>query len=303
MTWYADTGTQAQNLVAQISTRLQNGGWTLYDNVAGAPVLSTTNTQGAACYLQVSQSGSYTYIQLQGWKAWNAGTHAGTSGSSTSYARIYLGGVAQGATVACNLYMSVTANRAIIFIDNAATMYRNWAYFGGLGSLAGTSDPNCCLLISSYEVSNAVAIGQMLLAAGGSATYWTAVVFPSSPYTALSTSDTLSALGSCVAQGIAVDSSKPILFPIICCDYFAYPTGYNTGIGPFVVRGDMDGLLVCPLGNSLWNATTGGGVLSHMDTITVGAKTYLVIQPGGQVSSHTHPFTGNYLQGLAIEEA
>lgn len=302
MTWYADTGTQAQNLVAQISTRLQNGGWTLYDNVAGAPVLSTTNSQGAACYLQVSQSGSYTYIQLQGWKAWNAGTHAGTSGSSTSYARIYLGGVAQGATVACNLYMSVTSNRVIIFIDNPATMYRNWAYFGGLGSLAGTNDPNCCLLISSFENANTFAYGQMLLAAGGSATYWAACVFYPNPFVVMYTSDTMST-NTISVQGIAVDSGKPIMFPIICCDYFAYPTSYTGGLGPCVIRGDVDGLLQCMLGSAPIGTLTGGGLLSHMDTITVGAKTYLVVQPGGEVSAHTHPFSGNYMQGLAIEEA
>lgn len=302
MTWYADTGTQAQNLVSQISTRLQNGGWTLYDNVAGAPVLSTTNTQGAACYLQVSQVGSYTYIQLQSWKAWNAGTHAGTSGSSTSYARIYIGGAAQGATVACNLYMSVTANRAIIFIDNPATMYRNWGYFGGLGTLAGTNDPNCALLISSFENANSYIMGQMLLAAGGSATYWAGCVYFPNAYNMLVTNDALANLGTISVQGIGVDSSKPIIFPIICCDVASYPSSYNSGIGPPVIRGDTDGLLLCPLGNAS-GATTGGGQLSHMDTITVGAKTYLVIQPGGETSLNTHPFTGNYLQGLAIEEA
>lgn len=304
MTWTIDTGIQLQNVVAQISTRLQGGGWTLYDNVAGAPVLSTVNNQGVTCYLQVSQSGSYTYIQLQGHRLWNAGTHAGTNSSSASIGRLYFGSAALGATVTCDLYMSVNNNRAIIFINIASSNYRSWGYAGGLGAMAGTSDSGCFYILSSYETSGQEA-GQILLAGGGGSFYWSGTRLTAAGTFNFLTGNTAwsaSAQQLCV-QGVISDGMKPFVFPIYVVDPSAYATAYAAGIGPSAMRGDLDGLYLCPLGSAGASATTGAGLLSHLDTITISGVSYLVIQPGGTPTTNVHPITGNYVQGLAVVES
>lgn len=302
MGWNVDTAIQAQNVVAQISTRLQANGWTLYDNVAGAPVHTATNNQGVAMYLQVSQSGSYTYIQFRGWQSWNSVSHVGTNGSSVSYSRMYLGGSPLGATTTVDIYSSVTSNRAIFAINSQTTNYRSWQYAGGLDSVAGTNDPNCYVLISGYEfagVSNS--FGQILGSSGGYSANWGSCnwVLPC----LVGTGNTaLSNLAVWSSQGVNSDSGKVILFPILCIDFAAYATGFGTGIGPTAIRGNLDGLLFCPLGNGANIVATGSGFLAHLDTVTIGATTYLVWQPGGTPTANVFPWTGNYVQGLAISE-
>lgn len=308
MAWTIDTAIQAQNLIAQISTELQNGGWTLYDNVANAPVLSSTNNQGATQYLQVSQSGSYTYIQLQAWKSWNSGTHVGTTGSSTSYGRLYLGGSPISATTTCDLYMSVTSNRANVHINSTSTNYRAWGYFGGLGTMAGTNDPSCVLLLSSYEAGLSYNVGQMLLSAGGGSANWGSCKFFALAWSAQTADATArhQADNGDLVQQVGPNGGQVFLSPIICADSFIYTTGFNTGVGTLALRGDLDGLLFCPLGSSAGDGAANGaasGSLGHLDTVTVGGTTYLVIQPGGTPTANVHLLTGNYGGGgLAIAE-
>ncbi len=307
MTWTLDTGIQLQNVVAQISTRLQGGGWTLYDNVAGAPVLSTVNNQGVTCYLQVSQSGSYTYIQLQGHRLWNAGTHVGTNSSSASLGRMYFGGAALGATVTCDLYMSVNNNRAIIFINIASSNYRSWGYAGGLGTMAGTSDSGCFYIITSFDTANSNTVGQMLLAGGGGSFFWSGTRITAAGTHNMVTTNSAwsnSSNQAMCAQGVIGDGMKPFVFPVYVLDENTYATSYTAGIGPVAMRGDLDGLYLCPLGSAIpASSATGGGLLSHLDSITISGVTYLVIQPGGTPTNNVHPITGNYVQGLAIVES
>lgn len=300
MGWNVDSAIQAQNLVAQISTRLTANGWTLYDNVAGAPVHTATNNQGATMYLQVSQSGSYTYIQFQAWRLWNAGTHVGTNGSATTIMRMYLGGSPISATTTLDLYSSVTANRAIFLVNSQTTNYRTWAYAGGLDSIAGTNDIGCYVLISSYESGNTLSYGQMLDSPGGSSAYWGSCywLLPAQ----MSTFGPLSVNGALVVQGVAGDSGKILLWPVLCVSSFIYTTGFGSGVGPAAVRGNLDGLLFCPLGNNAQSGVTAGGLLSHLDTVTIGGTTYLVFQPGGSPVANNMPWTGSYVQGLAISE-
>lgn len=290
MTWYADSAIQLQNMVAQVSTRLQNGGWTLYDNVAGAPVLSSVNNQGVTQYLQVTQVGSYTYLGLQGWKSWNASTHVGTAGSGVF--RVYFGAAARGATEVADLYMSVNNNRVIMHIYNMNTNYRTWAYFGGLGTMAGTNDPNCVFLLTAFDSSNSLAYGAILQPISNSGNNWTTCTCLTAGWAIFSTGGALN-LGT--AQGVAADGNKPFGFPIYVLDAGT----------PYQMRGDMDGFLLCPLGNGSQNSWGAGGLLGHLDTMVISGVTYQIIQPGGSPSASTMPLVGNQgwgAMGLAIAE-
>lgn len=299
MGWNVDTGIQAQNVLAQIETRLQANGWSQYD--ATSKVYTATNNQGVPMYLQVSVSGTYLYIQFQGWRLWNAGTHTGTNGSSTSYARLYLGGSAIGATVTVDLYSSVTANRAIFLINSQSTNYRSWAYAGGLDSVAGTNDPGCYVLISSYENANTFPYGQILDSPGGSSAFWGSCYWLI-PAVIATGNAALAVINSWMAQQIPADSGKILLYPVLCASSFLYTSGFNSGLGPMALRGNLDGLLFCPLGSSAVGVATGSGALGHLDTVTIGATTYLVWQPGGTPTANVHPWTGSYIQAIAISE-
>lgn len=293
MTWTVNSSLRADGLVAQICTNLVAGGWTEEDGVN--LVYSSTNNQGVTQYVQVSQSGTYTYIQLQGWLAWSGG--AGTSGSGTTYSRLYLAASPIAAATTVDLYMSVTSNRAIIFIHSTSSMYRSWAYCGGLGSLGVTNDPGCFLILTSYETSNSFPLGKMLLPQGGSATYWTTCDFMSVA-AEIKSNDTAFSVASISIQYIGADAGRVLLFPILCLDTRAS----TTTAGPFGFRGDLDGLLLCPLGAGAPGAGLGYGALSNLDTVVAGSTTYLIIQPGGEPTVNMIPFSGNFGQGLAIAE-
>lgn len=310
MTWTVSTSIQAQNIVSQLSTLLQSGGWTLYDNVASAPVLSSTNSQGATQYIQITQVGSYTYIQLQAFVSWNSGTHAGTEGSSTSVSRIYIGASARGSTETVDIYSTVTTNRFWVGIVNPTTNYRNWAYFGGLDTgLAGTNDQNCVLLVSSYETSSSRITGQIKNWAGGSAgSHWNAVCWMW-PFVTLATNDAAFTTNFTQVPSpyVGTDSTKVVPIPPLCMDIRNYNTAASgnpnssTGIGPAGLRGYMDGVMLIALG-SMVEQTSGasGGVLAHLDTIVIGSTTYLIFQPGGTPTTNVHPWTGSYSGGALV---
>ena len=282
MTWTVDTNVQVQNLISQIATRLTGGGWTEAD--AGNRVYQTTNDHGAQVNLQISEGGSYQYIQLKGWRLWSGGV--GTDGSAVTATRIYYAGVNVAGTTTVDLYMSVTTNRVIIFINGYAN-WRNWAYCGGLGSINGANDPTCVYLIASFNTASVYDLGYILQYVGGSsAAYWQVERLAVPAF--VNDADTPAVSGLVLAQGVGSDPSKVVIYPILCLD----PVHY-TGIGAPVLRGDLDGLFYCPVGSN---------IVGHLSTISISGVTYLVIIPGGQNAANTHPVTGNYNQGLAIAE-
>lgn len=281
MTWYTNPALRCDGILDQIAANMVAGGWTEND-ATPYYVYTSTNNQGVLQYVQFSQVGSYSYIQLQGWRSWNNVSHTGLNGSDINYERIYLGGIARVASERVNLYMSVTANRVIIFIENPITNHRNWAYFGGLGSLAGTNDPGCVLMISSYENGNSVSHGRILYPAIGGA-YWTALVFMSSWNNTRTFDTPITHLSSILSNPVFI-TGKFLLYPIIAYD----------NANPAWLRGDLDGLVLCPLGLA---------VMGHLDTITVGGTPYLVVITGGQVAVNTVPWVGTYAYPLAIVEA
>lgn len=303
MAWVVNSGIRADAIISTIETNLTANGWTETD---GTPyfVFSSTNSQGVTQYVQITQSGTYLYIQLQGWRAWTVGSHTGSNGSSTSYGRIYLGPVAIAAATLVDLYMSITANRIIILIDSKTTNYRNWAYFGGLDTtIAGTADPNCVCLLSSYEQANTYQIGQVLLWQGGGSYYWPCMILGmAQPTLYNSRDDSAPSAYGIDCQGLPLNGGKMLLYPLYVIDLYSYSTAYGSGVGPVQFRGMMDGLLFAPIGNSFANSYVSGGALAHLDTVIVGATTYLIFQPGGQVTAQTHPITGNYNQALAVPE-
>jgi hypothetical protein len=285
MTWTADIGIRCDSLVAQIGTRL-GAVWTAYD--AANNVYSSVNNQGVTQYLQISQVGTYTYIQLQGWLSWNAGTHVGTSGSGATFSRLYLGSAAQGAAVLVNLYMSVTANRVIILIDAPATLYHTWGYFGGLNTLAGTADPNCVVLLTSYEGVSTNAFGRVLRDVLG-LTLWPTMYWQTlSEY--MRTADVAWTVGgSLTSQMILTTGSKFVIYPIMGHDI------NQTGLPSLSVRGGLDGLYFCPVI---------GDLLMHLDVLDVSSVNHLVFFPNGNAGvANSQPFTGNnYTEAMAIAE-
>lgn len=292
MTWTVDAGVQVQNLITgtqQIGTRMTGGGWTLYDNVANAPVYSSVNNQGVTQYLQITQGGTYQYIQFQGWQSWNASTHVGTNGSGTSIHRLYFAGSAQGATVTVDLYMSVTANRVIIFINGVAN-WRSWGYFGGLGSLAGTNDPICVWISTSTETNSIgpTGVSGNILEGYSSTSLWIAGTYATVATYGNGGGGNAAAVGSITTQQtVPADSNKIVIFPILVLSDTAT-----------LWRGDLDGLFFAPA----------GGTFGHLDTVTISGVTYLLILPNGvpSGSSATIPLIAATSQtgiGMAIVEA
>ena len=287
MTWITNPGLALSSLMATIESNLTANGWTLTDRSADG-VFDAVNNQGVHQYVQITncQSGGTAadsthnmYLQLQAWLSWNTGTHAGASGSGTTYNRIYYAASNVADTTTVDLYMSVTANRFIIYIQGVGN-YRHWGYFGGLDSLAGTNDPFSALLITSHGPISTSAWGAFLLPSSGGASYWPAAFFY---YLALAS---LSALGILAAnvvsqQQLGSDASQMMLFPILVGDSAA-PN----------FRGNLDGIVCCPLGN---------GALAHLDTVSQGSTTYMVVQPGG-IPVNGIPLTGSYNLGLALAE-
>lgn len=267
MTWVTNAAVQVQNLVTGtqvIGTNLTNNGWTLYDNVANAAVYSSTNNQGVTQYVQLTQVGSYQYIQMQAFQSWNAGTHAGTNGSGTSVHRIYLAGVAQAATVTVDLYMSVTANRFIIAIQGIGN-YRHVGGFGGLGSLAGTNDPLCAYIWSTYETNanNYPGSGNLLQTLNAGA-FWGQAGWATIAAHGNGGSNAAGA-AKLNCQLIPSNGNQILIFPILVCDP-------SVNANASVFRGDMDGLFSCPVGP---------GAFGHLDTVTISGITYLLWIPWG----------------------
>jgi hypothetical protein len=288
MAWTVNAGVRCDGILAQIESNLVAGGWTLYD--AGYDIYTSINNQGVSQYLQVTIVGTYTYIQLQGFLSWNTGTHAGVSGSGTTLHRVYLGPNARGAAELVNIYMSVTTNRVIIMIDNPTTEYHCWAYFGGLGALAGANDVYCVLLVSSYEAGNVNYAGVLLCYVGGGASYWP-IAYEQSIWQVMKTGDGALIIGGAISPQPQLLSTGPqiVMFPLI-----VYDGTQVVSFGPSVLRGDMDGFLFCPVGTAM---------LGHLDEVVVGPTTYLVFVPGGEPVVNVIPWTGNWVQGLAIAEA
>lgn len=293
MGWSVDTGIQVQNLISQIATRLTANGWTLTDR-AGDQVWDSTNNQSVHQYIQITncQSGgsagsgaNWMYLQFQAWKSWDTGGHAGATGSGTTLNRLYYAPANVAAATPVDLYMTVTANRFIMFIQGSSS-YRNWAYFGGLDALAGTNDPFCALLLCAYaSASGVLPVGAILSNSLGTNWSGVAVAIPFS----VTTSDSQAATSALALsqQTIMSDSTQFFICPVLVIDAIS-PLPAST------IRGNLDGLYYCPLSN---------GALGHLDTITISGTPYLVIQPGGGITANTHPLTGNYVNGLAIVEA
>lgn len=286
MTWTATSGIQVQNLLTQIGTDLTGTGWTLHDGGANN-VYKSTNDQGVTQYVQITQVGSYQYLQFQGWQSWNAGTHAGTNGSGTTTNRLYFAASAVGATTTVDLYTSVTANRFIIFIQGIGN-YRNWAYFGGLDSLAGTNDPFCVYLIAAHGATSSTAAVGMILQPSPGGSFWQSTGTAIPAFVSSNASNSLTNSVAFTAQPLGPDTSQTLIFPILIADYNSSAFLCTT------IRGNLDGLLFCPLGS---------GYIAHLDTVSVGGTTYLIIQPGGETAANSHPITGSYNQGLAIVES
>lgn len=281
MAWVANAATQAQNLISTIATNLVANGWTLTDRTADQ-VWHSVNNQGVTQYVQITQSGSYTYLQIQMWQAWSTGSHSGSNGSGTSYFRLYLNPTAIGATATVDLYGSYTANRVILLI-NGQTNYRNWCYFGGLDSLAGVADPACVFVSGSYVNSNTAVPNLILQWAGGGASYWQAAA------------TILPIYRGSGAQGSQIVTSQLLGSDMTQYLTYAIPVQDSTGINTLnYIRGNLDGLLYCPIGS---------GTLAHMDTISIGGVTYLVAIPGGNpTGAGNMNFHGSYDQGIAIAE-
>lgn len=297
MTWILNAGLAISSLMTTIESNLTANGWTLTDRSSDG-VFDSVNNQGVHQYVQITNcqnSGAAAdathnqYLQFQGWQSWNSGTHAGTNGSGTTYNRLYYAGANVADTTLVDMYMSVTANRLIIFIQALTTNYRNWIYFGGLDSLGGTDDPYCAV-ITGYVQFNTTRGGMVLQPSIGGSSFWTNIdaLLPWAATTnnadALIVPSTLAANFS--ANQLGYDPTQILLYPITIQDS-----------SPNFIRGNMDGLLLCPLGLA---------AVCHLDTVTVGATTYMIICPGGAGAASTaHPFTGNYsaYSGLAIVEA
>lgn len=304
MTWSVDSVLTVANLMSTITTRLTAAGWTNAD--PGYGVFTSTNDQGAANCVQITNcqtsaaaadSTHNRYLQFQGWRSWNAGTHAGTDGSGTTYWRLYYAAADVADTLAGDLYMSVTANRAII-VFCPTNGYRNWAYFGGLDSYAGTNDPLCVMLMTSYALPAATGSGihATILGATVSATLWsTTSIFPGGQpgivtYAALETAVATMISTIVLPNNLLNFPGQVLLFPILMYE------SLTLGAQPVGVRGCPDGLLFCPTVNS---------TVGHLDTVVVAGITYLIVVPGGAGSgaaSTGHPITGNYGQALAIAE-
>jgi len=281
MAWVANAAVQAQNIISTIATNLTANGWTLTDRTQDG-VWHSTNNQGVTQYIQITQSGTYTYIQFQMWQAWNTGTHAGANGSGTSVYRIYLNPTAIGATATVDLYGSYTANRAIVVI-NGQSNYRNWVYFGGLDSLAGAADPFCAVITGSYVASSSPNIAAIFQWAGGGS-YWQNAI--SGLPVNRGSGDQGSTLS--IAQLLGNDFTQYITYPVPIYDA---PSTSSL----CYLRGNLDGVLYCPIGS---------GTLGHMDTISVGGVTHLVLIPGGNpTGASSMSFHGSYAQGVAIAEA
>lgn len=297
MAWSVDSGITIANLMTTINTRLTATGWT--DADAGYNVYTATNNQGGANCVQITNcqnSGAAAdsthnrYLQFQGWRSWSGAGHAGTDGSGTTYNRLYYAAADVADTAVVDLYMSVTANRMIIHIETSAG-YRNWAYFGGLDSMAGTNDPTCIVLITAYgpvAAGNATAYG-MVLNGPCVATAWT-MIFPILPgayvYGSANPEPYLLNATS-LPQGLSGTPGQLCLLPILMVDG-------TSMVGLVICRGNLDGLLFCPTGN---------GAVGNDDTVIIGGVTYLIVVPGGVGSGSNgtgHPITGNYNQGIAI---
>lgn len=293
MAWVTNAAVQVQNLITGtqvIGTNLTNNGWTLYDNVANAPVYSATNNQGATQYVQITQGGTYQYIQLQGWQSWNAGTHAGTNGSGTTVHRIYFAGAVQGATTTVDLYMAVTANRFIIYINGVGN-YRHWGYFGGLGTLAGTSDSTCVHLCTCYEPNaNAPGWQGVMLQTLATGALWASnsVDYATMAYVANGGSPAGASATVMRAQGVPSNGNQIVIAPVLVVDISM----------THVIRGDLDGMFFCPVG---------AGAVGHLDTTTIGGTTYLIVIPQGNVDGGDRiPLQGGtatLFSGMAIAEA
>jgi hypothetical protein len=278
MAWDVTAGIRVDALLTQIGTNLTDHGWTLDD---GTPyfVWRSPNDHGVTQYIQITEVGTYQYLQFQAWRTWNNGTHAGTDGSGTTIHRLYFASVVVAAATLVDLYMSTTANRFIMFIKGVGN-YNNWAYFGGLDALAGIADPLCAYLITAQAAASSASAG-VLLQSYSSGAYWGVanVLVPCSV-----TSADVSTQNSMNNSILANDPTQVVAFPLLV----------SGGSAPYLLRGNMDGLLYVP--------NTYGSV-STLDTIVIGGVTYLIVQPGGQVAASTHPITSNYKDCLAIVEA
>lgn len=273
MTWIVNTGVRCDSVISTIHTNLTANGWTDYD--PGQAVYSSVNDQGVTQYCQITQSGSYLYLQFQAWQSWNAGTHAGSNGSGTAQNRMYFASVAQAAATLVDLYMSVTANRFIILM-NSVVNFRQWAYFGGLDAMAGVSDPFCAFLMTSWASGTSTINGAILQPAGGG-TYWSPVVAHS-----IGSYNTIGAASPASGQLQGNDFTQFWIFPILAVD----------GTVGFL-RGNLDGLYFCP---------TNTGMPGHMYVLSIGGTDHLVFIPYHTGTGAVN-FTGTAGHGLAVVEA
>ncbi len=277
MTWTVDKGIQCQNLVAQIETRLTGSGWTEIDSTN--KVFRTTTNQGATAILQVGQAGTYQYIYLQGWYSWLAGS--GLNGSPGQYCQIYFASAAQAGTVTVDLYMSVTANRVIIFIDGVG-LYANWGYFGGLDSLAASNDHGAVVITAAampgYSATSAYILLGTVSGWWGNANLCTVAVIGNSMGGGVLGQNGPTSFSALANALMSSDGGKALGFPVLVVD---------SG-GP---RGNLDGLLYCPL-----------GTVYDRQTFVVAGVTYLMVVPRGEPANLGHPLTGNFYQALLIPQ-
>lgn len=256
MAWTANLATPVSGLQALIESNLVAGGWAAID--AANDVYGSTNNQGAANVLQIQNwqsngspgsTGAWEKVALQGWASWNTGSHSGTHGSGWMYLQYAPNNV--GGATAVDLYMSVTTNRVIILITGTAPSYRPYFYFGGLDSLAGTSDSACVQAFSCQVDNNLLAILQGIL---NQSSWWqgNTLVLPCASGNNLH------------SQFLAANPAEALMWPMSIQDY-----------GSLFFRGNLDGMYFVPGGTN----TPGAGPFTHCAAVTQASITYLFWQP------------------------
>lgn len=291
MAYHAHLGVTVANLLTTIETDLTDHGWTLTDR-AQDHVFHSTNSQGALSVVQITNcqaNGSAAtaslnnYLQFQKWLSWNTGSHSGVSGSGTSYFRIYYSAANCVDTTVVDVYVWVTSNRVIIFIQGINN-YRNWMYIGGLSTtIAGTNDPICSIVLGCGPGLPGGGTTGNILSAGGDSAYWRAITLIAPAGVGMG--DNYIPVGSVTSSTsmILSDSSKFLMWPLLVIE-LATPT---------FIRGDLEGMYFI----SNYYSCVG-----HLDVITVGATNYLVIVPGGEPAANQHPMGGNYMGAFAIAQ-
>jgi hypothetical protein len=226
-----------------------------------------------------------------GWQSWSTVSHSGTNGTNVGYNRLFYAPANVADTTVVDLYLSVTANRVIIFVQGPSS-YQNWAYFGGLDALAGVSDPNCVVLTGSGSSGYASYSGVVLAGAAGGPWESMVPILPIGVQAGIWDNEIRLLSTFQLTMSCLTGSGAVVGWPVMMAD----SDNNNNTHQCLNLRGNLDGVLYVPLY---------GGGCGHLDTVSIGGITYLAIQPGGAATTGQYPahaITGNYGQGLLLAE-